>query len=149
MQKAVQKKCMHALIFLDTEFHEIYTFVSCTRACCSVDLESIGRIGKWQPRKQQPRRQRRRQPRRSNPTPGKRKTGDAVCVPRFCVCFRASIERRLSASPWESKDIPRPGSFRCCSPRSRTAPASYLCRTAPARRGFCPSSQCCGRRPRH
>src|SRR5947209_9483911 len=71
-----KKNCLATLISLDTEFHEIYTFVSCTRACCSIDQESIGRIGKWQPRKQ-PRRSLRRQPRRSKPTKGKRRTGDA------------------------------------------------------------------------
>src|SRR5947209_8467435 len=97
-----KKNCLTTLISLDTEFHEIYTFVSCTRACCSIDQESIGRIGKWQPRKQ-PRRSLRRQPRRSKPTKGKRRTGDASSVPRsafvlgiYCtdaVCAVFGVER--------------------------------------------------------
>jgi hypothetical protein len=47
-----QKKFTEASIFLDTEFHENYTFVSCNFSCCSIDVLSIGRIGKWQRRKQ-------------------------------------------------------------------------------------------------
>ena len=80
-------------IFLDTEFHQNYTFVSCMLRSCSIVVLSIGRIDTWQPRKQprkSSRRQPRRQPRRSNPTQGKRRTGDAISVPRSalvrCLC---------------------------------------------------------------
>ena len=80
-----QKKFTEVTIFLDTEFHQIYTFVSCMLWSCSIDVISIGRIDTWQLRKQprrSSRRQPRRPPRRSNPTQGKRRTGDAMSVPR-------------------------------------------------------------------
>jgi hypothetical protein len=87
------KKIAEVTIFLDTEFHQNYTFVSCMLMSCSIVVLSIGRIDKWQPRKQprkSSRRQPRRQPRRSNPTQGKRRTGDAISVPRSalvrCLC---------------------------------------------------------------
>ena len=88
------KKFAEVTIFLDTEFHQNYTFVSCMLRSCSIVVLSIGRIDTWQPRKQprkSSRRQPRKPPRRSNPTQGKRRTGDAISVPRSalvrCLCY--------------------------------------------------------------
>jgi hypothetical protein len=46
-----KKKCENSSIFLDTEFHQIYTFVSCNFMGRSVDKSSIGRIGKMATKK--------------------------------------------------------------------------------------------------
>ena len=75
-------------IFLDTEFHQNYTFVSCMLRSCSIVVLSIGRIDTWQPRKQprkSSRRQPRRQPRRSNPTQRQMQNGGRDERPPFCV----------------------------------------------------------------
>jgi len=120
-----EKKFAKATIFLDTEFHQIYTFDSCMLWSCSIDVISIGRIDTWQPRKQPrrpSRRQQKRQPKRSNPTQGKRRTGDAHRVPRSAFVCRLLPRIKEStemlslpaerSSAW--KDTPRPCFCRCC-----------------------------------
>ncbi len=148
-----KKKFKFVPIFLDTEFQQIYTFVSCNFLSRSVDNLSIGRIGKWQPRKQ-PRKQRRRQPRRSNPTQRQSKTGDAKCVPRSASALlllnesprTERLPKTLTARSSAWRDIRTLCFSRCCSPPVRTARGPCRYKTAPAHRGSCPSSRCCGRR---
>ena len=98
--RAIEKKSSIIAIFLDTEFHQNYTFVSCCKTHCSIDVQSIGRIGKWQPRKQ-PRKSQRRPRRRSSPTQGKRNinqgngTGDArQASPVLCPPLRSRTRTR-------------------------------------------------------
>jgi hypothetical protein len=50
-ESLLQKKFMIHPIFLDTEFDQNYTFVSCNFIGCSVDKLSIGRIGKMATKK--------------------------------------------------------------------------------------------------
>jgi hypothetical protein len=46
-----KNNCVNGSIFLDTEFHQNYTFVSCNFLGRSVDKSSIGRIGKMATKK--------------------------------------------------------------------------------------------------
>ena len=85
------KKFAEVTIFLDTEFHQNYTFVSCMLMSCSIVVLSIGRIDKWQPRKQ-PRNQRRRRQRR----PQRRSSGTSN---RKATSKKAILRGALNASP--------------------------------------------------
>jgi hypothetical protein len=108
-------------IFLDTEFHQNYTFVSCMLRSCSIVVLSIGRIDTWQPRKQprkSSRRQPRSQPRRSNPTQRQTQNGGRDERPPFCVDALPAGAKTAPALPiarsWAWRDSRRPCSCRCC-----------------------------------